>query len=83
DGLGTMGAGIAEVFAVIAVLHQGEVAESGRHDELVGRGGRYAALVHAQLGEAAAPGGPQDIGRSPGQGPSPREEVNERGDDTH
>ncbi|MFI9550579.1 peptidase domain-containing ABC transporter [Nonomuraea endophytica] len=43
---------------LIVVLHQGEVAESGRHDELVGRGGRYAALVRAQLGEAATPGGP-------------------------
>ncbi|MFI6503975.1 peptidase domain-containing ABC transporter [Nonomuraea typhae] len=37
---------------LIVVLHQGGVAESGRHEELVGRGGRYAALVRAQLGLA-------------------------------
>lgn len=29
----------------IVVLHQGEVAESGSHDELIARGGRYRDLV--------------------------------------
>jgi ATP-binding cassette subfamily B protein len=31
----------------IAVLDAGRVVESGTHDELVARGGRYAALVAA------------------------------------
>ncbi len=31
----------------VAVLDAGRVAESGTHDELVARGGRYAALVAA------------------------------------
>jgi ATP-binding cassette subfamily B protein len=31
----------------IAVLNSGRVVESGTHDELVARGGRYAALAAA------------------------------------
>jgi ATP-binding cassette, subfamily B, bacterial len=40
---------------LIVVLEQGALVESGRHDELLARGGRYAALVRAQLGEGCGP----------------------------
>ncbi len=33
----------------IFVIHDGTVAESGKHDELIERGGRYASLVRRQL----------------------------------
>jgi len=33
---------------VIAVFHEGRVAEYGSHDELVGLGGRYAEMWNAQ-----------------------------------
>ncbi|WP_214408255.1 ABC transporter ATP-binding protein [Pseudonocardia lacus] len=33
----------------IVVLHEGRVVETGTHDELVGAGGRYAALHEAQV----------------------------------
>jgi ATP-binding cassette subfamily B protein len=36
----------------IHVLVDGEIVESGPHDELVARGGRYAALWAVQVGEA-------------------------------
>lgn len=39
---------------LIYVLQQGRVVEEGTHDELVERGGRYAALWNAQTGVAAA-----------------------------
>lgn len=39
---------------LIIVLHQGTVAEIGEHEELLDRGGRYAALVRAQLGAGVA-----------------------------
>ena len=37
---------------VIHVIERGRVVESGRHDELVSRGGVYAALWQLQTGEA-------------------------------
>jgi len=47
--------------AVILVLHDGQLAEQGTHASLLARGGRYAALVAAQLnghGDTAPAGGP-------------------------
>ncbi len=38
----------------IHVLVDGEIVESGAHEELVSRGGRYAALWAVQVGEAGA-----------------------------
>jgi len=38
----------------IIVLDRGEIAERGRHAELLARGGRYAALVNRDAGRAAA-----------------------------
>jgi subfamily B ATP-binding cassette protein MsbA len=32
----------------IIVLHQGEIAERGKHDELVAKGGIYSRLVEMQ-----------------------------------
>ena len=40
----------------IWVLDAGRVAEAGTHDELVARGGAYAALWAVQTGEAGEPG---------------------------
>ena len=37
----------------IVVLDGGEIAETGTHDELVARGGRYAALVEGDSGAIA------------------------------
>jgi ATP-binding cassette subfamily B protein len=33
----------------IVVMHEGRVVETGTHDDLVGRGGRYASLYEAQM----------------------------------
>lgn len=44
---------------LILVMHDGEIVESGTHQDLVGRGGPYSALVSAQLvdvGEDGSPG---------------------------
>jgi ABC-type multidrug transport system fused ATPase/permease subunit len=41
----------------IVVLHEGRVAESGTHDELLALGGRYARFHRLQLGQHAAPAG--------------------------
>jgi ABC-type multidrug transport system fused ATPase/permease subunit len=38
----------------IAVLEAGRLVELGRHDALVARGGVYAELYRAQLGEEMA-----------------------------
>jgi ATP-binding cassette subfamily B protein len=40
----------------IAVIHDGELVELGSHDELVARGGRYAALFHTWMSQASASG---------------------------
>lgn len=40
---------------LIVVLEKGSLVEAGRHDELLARGGRYAALVRDQLGEVRGP----------------------------
>ena len=40
----------------IIVLHEGTVVESGRHEELIARGGRYAELWELQGREAAEEG---------------------------
>jgi ATP-binding cassette subfamily B protein/subfamily B ATP-binding cassette protein MsbA len=37
----------------IAVLHHGQIVESGTHEELLARGGRYARLHSLQFGTAA------------------------------
>jgi ATP-binding cassette subfamily B protein len=39
----------------IAVIDEGRLAELGRHDELVARGGRYAALYEAWSSHHAEP----------------------------
>jgi ATP-binding cassette subfamily B protein len=41
----------------IIVLDRGRIAESGRHEQLIGAGGRYAALVSrdAELATTAPP----------------------------
>ena len=39
----------------IAVVHDGEIVELGSHDELVARGGRYAALHETWMSQATAP----------------------------
>jgi ATP-binding cassette subfamily B protein len=33
---------------IVAVMHEGRVVESGTHDELLGRGGRYATMYRTQ-----------------------------------
>ena len=38
----------------IAVIHDGELVEIGSHDELVARGGRYAALFDTWMSQASA-----------------------------
>jgi ATP-binding cassette, subfamily B, bacterial len=38
----------------ILVLHQGRIIEQGTHDQLIGLGGRYAALVSRQLPRTTA-----------------------------
>ena len=40
----------------IVVLEQGVIVEEGRHDDLLGRGGRYAAMWHRQSAEEEAGG---------------------------
>ena len=47
----------------ILVVEDGTVVESGRHDELLRHGGRYASFYRLQLKEQSAP--PQDLGRGP------------------
>jgi subfamily B ATP-binding cassette protein MsbA len=47
----------------ILVVENGRVVESGRHDELLRKGGRYASFYRLQLKEQSAP--PQDLGIQP------------------
>ena len=42
----------------ILVVEQGSVVETGRHDELLRKGGRYASFYRAQLKDQAPPPGP-------------------------
>jgi ATP-binding cassette subfamily B protein len=44
---------------LILVLNDGAIAESGRHDELLRRGGLYASLWRRQTDEAARRGAPE------------------------
>jgi len=46
----------------IAVMEEGHIVERGRHAALLARGGRYAALWHAQ--EAAVPAHPEEGGQA-------------------
>jgi ABC-type multidrug transport system fused ATPase/permease subunit len=39
----------------ILVIHQGRIAEEGRHDELLALGGQYARLYRLQMTGHAAP----------------------------
>ena len=51
---------------LICVLDQGRIVESGRHDELVAKGGLYTRLHRTQFGIAGAthaPAPPEDAGR--------------------
>jgi ABC-type multidrug transport system fused ATPase/permease subunit len=41
---------------LIAVLHEGRIAETGRHEELLSAGGFYARLVSRQVAAVATPG---------------------------
>jgi ATP-binding cassette subfamily B protein len=47
----------------ILVVENGLVVESGRHDELLRKGGRYASFYRLQLKEQSSP--PQDLSASP------------------
>jgi ATP-binding cassette subfamily B protein len=60
---------------IIVVLDGGKIVERGAHDDLVRAGGRYAALVRAQLGEPARPqlaegSGPRPIATAPRRQPT-------------
>jgi ABC-type multidrug transport system fused ATPase/permease subunit len=47
----------------ILVVKEGRIVEHGRHDELVGREGLYAALYRTQFGPATAAVGPKESER--------------------
>ena len=49
----------------IVVLEQGRIIETGRHDELLARGGRYADLLRTQVEAHARASGP-DTGQNAG-----------------
>ena len=48
----------------ILVVEQGAVVETGRHDELLRKGGRYASFYRAQLKDQAPPPEPVAIASS-------------------
>lgn len=48
----------------ILVVEGGAIAESGRHDELLRKGGRYAAFYRLQIKDAAEPAAPIAIARA-------------------
>jgi ATP-binding cassette subfamily B protein len=55
---------------LICVLHQGRIVEQGTHEQLLERGGKYAALYHSQIvAEDGSVGRRPNPNRSPGAEP--------------
>ena len=61
----------------INVVEDGMIVESGRHDELLRKGGRYASFYRLQLQEQE-PAQPVAIASSRSTRPVPRQEVTPR-----
>lgn len=51
----------------ILVIQDGQIAERGTHNELVGKGGVYTQLYETQFSRAAEPGTPPDLSYSEGE----------------
>jgi ABC-type multidrug transport system fused ATPase/permease subunit len=47
----------------IIVIHRGQIAEEGTHDELLARGGHYALLYRLQMTGHGEPGAVAGAGR--------------------